>query len=283
MQCLAEDGDQLGGLDVGDTALAKSGSQVAAIHVFGHDVTPAVLGAAHVEDRHDVRVGQPGDDPGFLEIGLDVQEPGRLEVEGDLDGNVAVELGVLSQVDPTEPTLAEDPDHTVSANVSRSRFRSFWHSISDRLSRSGSAQGWVIRDNFRFGRFLFGRELHERVQPLLPVDPVSQCFQQRGIVDADRIRNCVPVAVVTFLPLLEEVEEPVFRVIFRRGRCLADIELGLSDGLRVDFRGRYGSAVHLDTGAGLSDEVRLRLGVDIRRPRRDSIDLVAGLELGRGL
>ncbi len=72
MQRLAEDGDQFGGLGKGGPPVTKPVSQVAAIHILGHNVAPVVLGAAHVVDRYDVRVGEPGDDPGFAEVGLDV-------------------------------------------------------------------------------------------------------------------------------------------------------------------------------------------------------------------
>ena len=123
MQRLAEHGDQPGGLGEAQAASTEPGRQVAPVHVFGHDVTSAVVGPAHVVDRHDVRVGEPGDDPGFVEVRLDVHGPGRLDVEGDLDGDVPVELRVVGQVDPTETALAQDPDHAVSADVGRGRLR----------------------------------------------------------------------------------------------------------------------------------------------------------------
>ncbi len=78
VQCLAEDRDHLGGLGNGKPSATKPGGEVAPIHILGHHVTVAVLGAAHVVDRHDVRMGEPGDDPGFLEVGLNIQEPRRL-------------------------------------------------------------------------------------------------------------------------------------------------------------------------------------------------------------
>ena len=119
MQCIADDGDQLGGLGISEPSTTKPGRQIATFHILGHNIISLILGTSHIIDRHDVGMGEAGDDAGFVEVRLDVHESGRMEMARYFDGDVPVELSVVGQVDSPEPPFAEDPDHPVSTDTGR--------------------------------------------------------------------------------------------------------------------------------------------------------------------
>ena len=64
--------------------------QVAALDVLRDDVAEAVVGAAHVMDRHDVRVVEVGEDAGFGQVGFGVLGAGDALRVRHLDGHGAV-------------------------------------------------------------------------------------------------------------------------------------------------------------------------------------------------
>ena len=88
-----------------DPALPQPLRQVAALDVLGDDVAEAVVGPAHVVDRDDVRVVEPGEDPGLGQVGLDVLGAGDPLGVGHLDRHRAVEVVVVGQVDPSRTRL----------------------------------------------------------------------------------------------------------------------------------------------------------------------------------
>ncbi len=129
--------------------------------------------------------------------------------------------------------------------------------------------------------------LHEGVQPFLSVGPLAQCFDQSGIVNAERLGGSVLAAMVALFPLREEIEQPVIPVIARRGRYFAALDLGLEGGLRVDrrvdVRIRHPAALRPDAGLGLGDGLRIPLGVQTSSLCGGCTGLSASLESGGGL
>ncbi len=91
--------------------------QVGPLDVLGDDVAEAVVGPAHVVDGDDARVVEPGEGAGLGQVGLDIlatEDPIRV---GHLDRHGAVEIVVLSQIDPAETAMAQESDHPVATEL----------------------------------------------------------------------------------------------------------------------------------------------------------------------
>ena len=99
------------------SSLSHPDRQVAAFdELRDHEAEP-VFGAAHVEDRHDVGMVQLGEDPGFDEKRLDVLGVGDSFGVRHLDGDRAVEVIVVSKIDPSESALTEPTDDPIAADL----------------------------------------------------------------------------------------------------------------------------------------------------------------------
>ncbi len=88
--------------------------QVAALHQLGDHEAETNLRATDVEDRNDVRVVQPGEDAGFVQVGFHIL--GLTDPLGvrHLDGDRSVEVIIVRQVDSPEPALTETADDPVA-------------------------------------------------------------------------------------------------------------------------------------------------------------------------
>ena len=58
-----------------------------------------------------------GDVLGFCQVSFGIFGLGNQPAVGHFDGNRAVQLVVMSQIDPPEATLAQDTYHSVAANL----------------------------------------------------------------------------------------------------------------------------------------------------------------------
>ena len=97
--------------------LLEAGGQVGAVDELGDDEAGAVLGAAHVVDRHDVGVVEGGDGAGLGQVGFGVFGPADEPAVRHLDGDGPLQLLVVGQVDATEAALAQDPLNPVAADA----------------------------------------------------------------------------------------------------------------------------------------------------------------------
>ena len=114
-------------------ACPDPGRQVAALDELRDDEAQAVLGAAHVEDRHDVGVVQAGQDAGFGEVRLELLGLGDAFRVRHLDGDRAVEFIVMGQIDPPEPALTEPTDDPVAPDLRGIAVRGATRSLDGRL------------------------------------------------------------------------------------------------------------------------------------------------------
>ena len=114
---LDHQGHDLRRLPEGRPTLLEPLREVAPGDVLGDDVAEAVVGPAHVVDRDDVRMVQPGEGAGLGQVRSDAHltdDPLRV---GHLDRHGAVELVILSQIDLAEATLAQQSDQPVPTDV----------------------------------------------------------------------------------------------------------------------------------------------------------------------
>ena len=119
MQGIGDRGHQLGRLLERRAALKDPLLQVAALKELRNDVAEAVLGAAGVVDGHDIRVLELREDLGFREIGFEIiRRRDPLDVR-HLDGDGAVELVVVGEIDATETAFSEQPDHAIATDLGR--------------------------------------------------------------------------------------------------------------------------------------------------------------------
>jgi hypothetical protein len=82
--------------------------QRAALDEFGHDETGEVFAAANIINRDNVGVIEIGDILGFGQVSFDIFGARNQPAVGYLDGNVTVELLIVSLIDPSEATLAQE-------------------------------------------------------------------------------------------------------------------------------------------------------------------------------
>src|SRR5262249_35739819 len=121
------------------------------------DKAGAVLGAADIENRDDVRMVEAGDGAGFGQVGFGVTRPSDKPGVRHLDGHEPLQLLVVGQVDDAEATLAQDFLHPVATNLLRSFGGNLFHGCW--LIRAGldgilwlshgrKTSGVVARDGF---------------------------------------------------------------------------------------------------------------------------------------
>ena len=116
MQGQGNGGYQVRRLLEGRSSLSNLDRQIASFDEFRHNVAESKVGAAHVMDRHDVGMVQPGEDLGF-----DQKRLGILRVSDSLriwhlDGDRAVEVIVVSQINSPESALTEPTDDPIAPN-----------------------------------------------------------------------------------------------------------------------------------------------------------------------
>jgi hypothetical protein len=114
MQGVGDRGDQFRRIPEGRTTLTDPDRKVAALHQLGDHEAETILRATDVMDRNDVRVVQPGEDTGFVQVGFHIL--GMTDTLGvrHLDGDRSVEVIIVRQVDSPEPALAETADDPVA-------------------------------------------------------------------------------------------------------------------------------------------------------------------------
>ena len=103
------------------SSLSHPDGQVTAFDELRDDETESVLGATHIEDRHDVGMVQIGEDAGLDEKCFHVLGLADSFRVRHLDGDGAVEVIVVSKIDPSEPALTEPADDPVAPDVRRQR------------------------------------------------------------------------------------------------------------------------------------------------------------------
>ena len=81
--------------------------------------TQAVVAAANVEDRHNVRMLQARDDAGLGHVRLGVPGPGQTIAARHLDGHGALQLFIVALVNDAEAALAQELVHPVASQASR--------------------------------------------------------------------------------------------------------------------------------------------------------------------
>ena len=165
MQGVGDGGDQLRRIPEGRSSLSHPDRQVAAFDELRHDEAESVLRATHVEDRHDVGMVQPGEDPGFNEKRLDILGVGDSFRVRHLDGDRAVEVIVVSKIDPSEPALTEPTDDPVAADLGGIAVRGAARTLEGRLRAGGSRQALLSHPRSHsnpqraFGAFRFRQAL----------------------------------------------------------------------------------------------------------------------------
>jgi hypothetical protein len=118
MQGVGDGGDEFRRIPERRSSLSHPDRQVAAFDELRHDETKSVFRATHIEDRHDVGMVQLGEDAGLAEIGLDILIPGDSFRIGHLDGHWSIDVVVMGQIDPAEPSPAQQADHPITADLS---------------------------------------------------------------------------------------------------------------------------------------------------------------------
>ena len=101
MQRVGNCGDQLRRIPERESSLFQPDGQIVAFDEFRHDEAKSVFRATHIEYRHDVRMVQLGENTGFNQkcfYIFGVKDSFRV---WHLDGDRAVEVIVMSQIDPS--------------------------------------------------------------------------------------------------------------------------------------------------------------------------------------
>ncbi len=119
MQSLSYRRHQFGGPAEGGAGWLDVGGEVAAVDELRDDVTQAVPCSADIEDRNDVGVVQTGQNAGLGQVRLDVFRPRNPLPVRHLDGDRAMQLVIVGQVDLPEPASAQELLRPVAANLLR--------------------------------------------------------------------------------------------------------------------------------------------------------------------
>ena len=116
---LGDGGHQIRRPRVGGPVVPDDHREVAPLDELRDDVGEAVLRPAQVIDRDDVRVVEPREVAGFLQVGVHVL--GSRDPLGpcDLDRDRPVKVVVVGQVDSPEASLAQDPEEPIAADPLR--------------------------------------------------------------------------------------------------------------------------------------------------------------------
>ena len=91
--------------------------QIAAFDELRDDEAKSVFRATHIEDRHDIGMVQFGEDTGFNEKRFHILGVGDSFGVWHLDGDRAVELIVVSKIDPSEPALTQPSEDRVTPDL----------------------------------------------------------------------------------------------------------------------------------------------------------------------
>ena len=147
------------------SSLSHPDRQVAAFDELRHDEAESVFRATHVIDRHDVGMVQLGEDSGFNEKRLDILGASDSFRVWHLDGDRAVEVIVVSEIDPSEPALTEPMDDPIAPNFGGIAVGEVARTLNGRLRAGGSRQapclirGAIRSASGRLGGFRFRRVL----------------------------------------------------------------------------------------------------------------------------
>src|SRR5271157_2753759 len=117
MQCVGNRGDQFRGISEGRLCLCNPCRQVAAFDELRDDEAETIRRPSYVMDRHDVGMVQFGEYAGFSEKRfyiLGVSDSFRV---WHLDGYGAVEVIVVSKIDPSEPALTQASEDRVTPDL----------------------------------------------------------------------------------------------------------------------------------------------------------------------
>ena len=107
------------GLGEGRTDWLDVLGEVAALDELGDDVAPPVLRGADIEDRDDVRVVQAGQDAGLGQVRLDIFGRRSALLVRHLDGDGAMQLLIVGQIDPPEPACTQEPLDPIATDLLR--------------------------------------------------------------------------------------------------------------------------------------------------------------------
>ena len=99
--------------------LLEPRGEVGAVDVLRDDVAGELLGAADIEDRHDVRVIEVGDGAGFGQVGFGGFGAIHELAMRHLDRHEPLQLVVVGEVDEAEAALAQHSLDAVAADVYR--------------------------------------------------------------------------------------------------------------------------------------------------------------------
>ena len=91
--------------------------EAAATNILGHDIRD-ILDLASVEDGDDIRVLDGGGSPGFIENLLALFAVVLLD---ELDGDLALQAGVVVEIDLPHGTATQDPNSAIAAEFRRWR------------------------------------------------------------------------------------------------------------------------------------------------------------------
>ena len=140
MQCVGNGGNQLRRIPEGRANLIHPDRQIAAFDELRHDETEPVFRATHVMDRHDVGMVQLGEDAGFNEKCLGILGASDSFGIRHLDGDRAVKVVVVSEIDPSEPALTEPTDDPIPPNFGGIDVGEVARTLNGRLRAGGSRQ-----------------------------------------------------------------------------------------------------------------------------------------------
>ena len=143
MQGVGDRGDQFRRIPEGRASLFHPDCQVASFDELRDDEAEPVFRAAHVVDRHDVGMVQLGENSGFDEKRFHILGAGDSFGVRHLDGDRAVEVIVVSQIDPSEPALTEPADDPVAPDLGGIAVRGATRTKSERLRAPVSERSFV--------------------------------------------------------------------------------------------------------------------------------------------
>src|SRR5271157_4672488 len=117
MQCVGNGGKQFRRIPEGRSSLSNPDRQIAAYDELRHDEAEPVFRATHIEDRHDVGMVQFGKDSGFNEKRFQILGVDYCFGVRHLDGYLAVEVIIVSKIDPSEPALTQASENRVTPDL----------------------------------------------------------------------------------------------------------------------------------------------------------------------
>jgi hypothetical protein len=119
VQGVGDGGNQLRRIPEGRSTLAHPDRQVAAFDKLRDHEAEPVFSATHIEDRHDVRMVEFGEDSGFNKERLDIKGASDSFGVRHLDGHRAIQVIVVRTINRTEPAVAQPMDDPIAPNPGR--------------------------------------------------------------------------------------------------------------------------------------------------------------------